>query len=121
MQQLQGHKGDEACGNDCEEQEPHDAIEDVHGVGAEGNQRPQYLLGQALGIAHEKGQGTDDHADQFAPLAVLVHVQFVNARQQAKGILRRQVIPELRLLAKDACYMKCQGVSPRTCAWPAEG
>src|SRR5438876_3363278 len=50
----------------------------------------------------------EDIDEKVAPLAVLGHIQFVNACQKAKGILRRQVIPELRLLAKDASYVKCQ-------------
>src|SRR5438105_8253448 len=50
----------------------------------------------------------EDAHQKVAPFAVLIHIQLVDACQQTKGILRRQVIPELRLLAKNGGYMKCQ-------------
>ena len=61
VQQLQGHKWDEARRNYCEEQQSHHSIKDVHGIGAEGNQDSQQLLCQSFCIAQEKGQGTEDY------------------------------------------------------------
>ena len=61
VQQLQGHKRDEARRNYCEEQQPHHSIKDVHGIGAEGNEDSQQLLCQSFRIAQEKGQGTEDY------------------------------------------------------------
>ena len=43
---------------------------------------------------------------EVAPLAVLMHIQFINLGQQVEGILRRQVIPQLSFLPIDTGYTK---------------
>src|SRR5579885_2558964 len=49
-----------------------------------------------------------DLDEKVAPLTIRALIQLINSGQQIEGVLRRQVIPELRLLTIHAGYMKGQ-------------